>query len=199
VPRPIRIALLAFVLAGAAGAGAYVAAHTDPFPPGVEDPGARPDVGPSPGVEPVERWRLSLRSRSAHRYRVGGSCRTAWRATVALDVDAAGSVRGDGRATLVADEVCDFPVAQVQARALDLLALGDRGARAISFVVSVPGVKPPGADDLGGFRASLARTTFRVPVEDGAGSLRAATSIADGQGGTYRSSFAVRIRCAEGC
>lgn len=38
----VKVVVWILVLLVCAGAGAFVASRTDPFPPGVEDPGARP-------------------------------------------------------------------------------------------------------------------------------------------------------------
>ena len=40
MPKAVKILLWIGAFLACAGVGAYVAAHTDPFPPGVDDPGA---------------------------------------------------------------------------------------------------------------------------------------------------------------
>ena len=46
--RAVKVLLWIAVFAACFGVGAYVAAHTDPFPPGVDDPGATAGSGSRP-------------------------------------------------------------------------------------------------------------------------------------------------------
>ena len=75
---PVKIVAWTLAFAAAAGAGAYVAAHTDPFPPGVDDPGARStspstSVVPTPTSEPEpRRWQVDAEVGSEHQLHVEG-------------------------------------------------------------------------------------------------------------------------------
>jgi hypothetical protein len=106
VSRPIRIALWVLLFAGAAAGGAVVAAHTNPFPPGVEDPGQVGTVSPSPTTE-AARWTGTGQATTEHRLYVGGSCTTTWRFTLVLHVSGT-DMSGLAIARLRRRE-CDFP------------------------------------------------------------------------------------------
>ncbi len=43
--RVLKVAAWAALFLACAGVGAYIAAHSDPFPPGVDRPGASPSCG----------------------------------------------------------------------------------------------------------------------------------------------------------
>ena len=78
--RGLKIVVWVGVFAVCAGAGAFVAAHTNPFPPGVEDPGARSTTPPSTSPSPAsERWSLAMTSATRHELHVGGASATAYR------------------------------------------------------------------------------------------------------------------------
>ncbi|HSL11380.1 MAG TPA: hypothetical protein VLA82_08720 [Actinomycetota bacterium] len=195
MPRWAKVAIWIVVFATCAGAGAYVAAHTDPFPPGVDDPGARatPDpTGDAPADE--ERWRVTVRGSATHVVRVGGTCESAWSGSArfrvvddALPEGARVSVDGVGS--------CDFPVAQIQAEQLELeIFASDEGNDLVSL--RVVGRTPTGAEDLGGFATAIVRERFAVAADEAA---RVRGEIADGRGGTIRSVIEVATRCVSGC
>jgi hypothetical protein len=54
------------ILLACAGVGAFVASRSDPFPPGVRDPGAVPSESPSPSKPDLVRWELTMSSRTKH-------------------------------------------------------------------------------------------------------------------------------------
>ena len=221
ISRPIRIVIWIAVFAACAGAGAYVAAHTDPFPPGVEDPGSRPGGAEAPGgaaptgnadptgepaAEPPS-WRLGIVSATSHRFRVGGSCRTDWRAKIRLELAPDGAVAGAGPAHLVDGLRCDFPVAQIQATSIDLGVNGTwertgRGMTIRLLIVEI-GRDPAGSRDLGGLASTLRllepelRSTGDRPI----GSIGADVRVErdDGDGGTWFASYALTARCLSGC
>ena len=76
------MAAWAAVFLACAGTGAYIAAHTDLFPPGVDRQGGSPfpTVSPSPRRRPrTPVWAGTLRSVTYHELYVGGRCTTRWR------------------------------------------------------------------------------------------------------------------------
>jgi len=207
MPRWIKVLVWTLVFTACAAAGAVVASRTDPFPPGVEDPGARgaeptsdPSEPPGGAPSPVPaRWRLTLSSTSRHTFRVGGSCTTKWTATAVLRIDADGAVTGSGRAERAGAVACDFPVEQVQADELGLDVSGTRAGDDISLVITSAAVTPPGSDDLGGFRASIGTGKIALPIAEGRGSTRVRAEVPDGVGGTRSSVSDLRVRCVAGC
>lgn len=187
------------VLGACAAAGAYVAANTDPFPPGVEDPGARGNSGPDTTEAPAgqaRRWRVVIRSTSTHAFRVGGACRTTWRAGFRAKEDPSGALEGAGVAELVDGPVCDFPVAQVQAESADLRAAGSIADGVLAFELRAGETTPAGAADAGGFLEMVGEASFEVAHGDRA---RVVLKASDGRGGTFRTVTTAAVRCARGC
>ena len=199
MPRWAKVVIWIVVFGACAAAGAYVAANTDPFPPGVDDPGARTD--PSADPTPVDlpdtsdnvRWVVRLESTSSHTFRVGGACRSDWTGRITLRFDEAGSVEGGGTAEL-SRAGCDFPIAQEQARSIDLTFFGvARAGASTAVTTSVAGVSPLGSRDLGGFVETVRGATFRF--EDGV--ARVVAERSDGAEGTLRSE--TTLSCIQGC
>ena len=69
MPNPLKVVLWMLAFAAAVGAGAFVASRSNPFPPGVEDPGARPTVAPKSPSPTANVWKLSM-DISSHHYRL---------------------------------------------------------------------------------------------------------------------------------
>src|SRR5687768_5721708 len=111
--RVVKVAAWTAAFVAAAGAGALVAANTNPFPPGVDRPGEgtgaspQPTTTPSPEPEP-ERWRATLRSFTFHELYVGGRCVSRWSGVLRFTIDPDGRAQGAGRARLRGDLDCDF-------------------------------------------------------------------------------------------
>ena len=110
-----------------AGVGAYIAAHSDPFPPGVDRPGASPMASASPSGPPACRSGGSGASGASRTT----SCTSeadappAGAADLRFTVDAeTGAVEGAGAARLFGELECDFPIAQVQAERVELAMTG---------------------------------------------------------------------------
>jgi hypothetical protein len=195
VPRWLKALIWIAVFAACAGAGAYVAAHTDPFPPGVDDPGARgtPSTTGSPSATPsIERWRITVRGSAVHTFRVGGACTSSWSGSARFPVDGA-EVVAHARLELTGDGSCDFPVAQVQAERLDveLVTTDDDEAQ-----FRVIGRTPPGSEDLGGFASVIVQQRFSLAPDTGSG---AQSELSDGKGGTIQGSVRIAVRCLTGC
>ena len=198
MPRWLKVLIWIVVFAACAGVGAYVAAHTDPFPPGVDDPGARavPSSTDQPSASPsLERWRIAVRGSAGHAFRVGGTCSSSWSGSSRFPVSEDG-IAADARIELAGDGSCDFPVAQVQAERLELALVSDVDGGELMLGMRVVGRSPPGAEDLGGFATAIVRERFALApgVSAGAGS-----QLADGKGGTIESSVRVAVRCVSGC
>ena len=136
--KGVKVAAWAAVFLACAGVGAYIAAHSDPFPPGVDRPTGStgtsgPPISPSPSSapEPVA-WVGSFRSFTYHDLYVGGRCTTRWRGRLRFRVDPAGIAAGNGSARLFGKLVCDFPIEQTQVQRIGLAVPGGSATGASS-------------------------------------------------------------------
>jgi hypothetical protein len=180
MPRALRLTVMAVLLLGSAGIGAFVASRSDPFPPGVEDPGARP-TGPTGPVGDVYRGAAVVRTE--HRLYVGGSCSSDW--IVRFELTGLGrSVEGPATARLRGRERCEFPSAQLQARRLRLDAVGRVRADEILIDLTETSRSPAGSTDVGALLAGLDRLTLRISFDTGNGPVD--LEFSDGARGTYR-------------
>jgi hypothetical protein len=178
------------VFAAAVGAGAFMASRSDPFPPGVEDPGARPitptptHTAPSPTV-----WALEMTSATAHHLHVGGSCRSDWRVRGTITIKPNGTAAGQGSAVLSQPATCDFPQSQVQTKKIALVVTGKLADGSLRLSFSEAGRTPVGSQDLGGFTNTLSLIRPVLRIRDG--SERATVSVQasrpDGDLGSYSS------------
>jgi hypothetical protein len=182
--RAVKVVLWVAVFAACFGVGAYVAAHTDPFPPGVEDPGARPDPSGT-STEPTGdgAWVVQIEMRTYHDLYVGGRCAANWRAEVALEI-ADPALTGNGAAVLKGELRCDEPTAQVQADRIELIAVGTVQADELRFRLEDTARSPVGAQDLSGLVKTLPTLRFQLPLRDGATATFDIT-VPDGDRGTY--------------
>jgi hypothetical protein len=198
VRRGAKVVIWTGVFIACAGAGAYVAAHTNPFPPGVEDPGARPTTPPPSSSPQNERWNLVMDSATRHELHVGGSCRSGWGTAGVITIHPDGTVTGTARAR-VRGWGCDFAVAQVQTR---VIRLGVRGARTgdrVQVRFSIIGSTPAGSQDLGGFTATIGGMRPELRVTDGHAGGGARASRPDGDLGRYINASEIQLDCATGC
>ena len=204
--RFVKPAVWAAAFLACAGAGALLAAHTDPFPPGVDRPtgtGPTGGTGPTPSAEPVvERWTGVMPAAARHDLYVGGSCRSRWHTELRLSIEPDGSVSGTGVAVPVGDASCDFPQAQEQANRIRMAVEGrltSTGSLRITFEHVTP--VPTGSTDLGGFVGFLVDARVVMAIDDGA--AFSATPIdderSDGNRGTYVVDGTLRLRCLSGC
>jgi len=199
VRRWVKLFVWSSVFLLCAGAGAYVAAHTNPFPPGVEDPGARPTTPPPTSPAPTaQRWNLVMYSATRHDLHVGGSCRSGWRTTGLITIDPDGSVSGDARARL-SGWSCDFPVAQVQTRLVQLIVSGRSSDGRVTLRFRRSGVTPAGSQDLGGFTATIGQLDPVMELSGRYGNTPAHASRPDGDFGRYVDDSKVQLGCATGC
>jgi hypothetical protein len=188
----VRTLMWVGILLACAGVGAFIASRSNPFPPGVEDPGARPSTGPSPTVGKATRWRMAMVSRTTHTYRVGGSCSSQWRMRTSIRMAETGRVAGVGVAHLLPGARCDFPTAQVQTARVEIRILGRRDGDVLQLRFRETAVAPPGSQDLGGFVKTLPRFRFSIPGRAGA-ELSRPERFEDAQGEIYAAVTTVRL------
>ena len=178
------------ILLACAGVGAFIGSRSNPFPPGVPDPGAVPS--PSPGPPRVE-LSITMVSRTTHTYHVGGSCTSAWRVEGRIRISASGRVRGRGVARLRPGARCDFPTAQVQSRRVAIRFLGRRDGGELELRFREVSRMPEGSQDLGAFLKTL--ETLRVVIPERAGSeLSKPMRIEDPEDEIYASVTTIRLR-----
>jgi hypothetical protein len=193
--RVAKVAAWTAAFLACAGVGAYVAAHTNPFPPGVDRP-SEAAASPTPSPPGPDRWRGTMRSFTTHAYYVGGRCITRWRGTLVFEVGERGRFLGTGRFRLDGRLECDFPVEQVQARGVDVTVSGTIRADRLRLSISEDGLRPLGSADYGGLVGALPlRVELRVRPSNEVAD-RVAVRRTDEQGrGTYEASTGLRLRC----
>ena len=166
----VKIVVWTIVFAACAAVGAVVAANTDPFPPGVDDPGKRPGAASTPTVDPpgpTGTWLVRIDTRTYHDLLVGGRCAANWRIDIGFAV-ADGPVDSAGAATLKSQLRCDEPTAQVQAERIDLRAVGVLRAGELRFRLEETGRSPAGSQELSGFLETIPTVRLEISARDGA-------------------------------
>jgi hypothetical protein len=188
----VRVLLWVVILLACAGVGAFIGSRSNPFPPGVPDPGARPSDSPSPPPPELDEWPITMVSRTTHTFHVGGSCTSAWRVKGTLRISAAGKITGRGVGRLQPGAGCDFPSAQVQAERILILFLGRRAGGELDLRFRDGGRMPAGSQDLGAFAKTL--ETLRVAIVERPGSeVKKQARIEDPEGEIYRSATTIRL------
>jgi hypothetical protein len=187
--RSLRIVAWIAAFAACAGVGAFIASRTDPFPPGVEDPGARPAPSASVTRSPVppgaERWWGTVRAHTFHDLFVGGRCRTDWVIPLTFSVDEDGVISGTGTATLQGGLECDFSTAQIQAEEIDLVVGGHQRDGLLDLSLEPQVFVPEGSSDYGGLVATLPKLPS-VRLDDPTAPERyVQVRVPDGGQGTY--------------
>lgn len=198
--RTLKVTVWVVVFALCAGIGAFIASRTNPFPPGVQDPGARsltptPTVTPSP-VPAGVTWNGRVLAATSHQLFVGGTCSTSWRIDLTFFVNDFGKVTGKGTAHLRGRLRCDFQTAQVQARTLRLRISGRHANGHIALGFALTGRAPTGSDDYGG----LIRTLPAFPsmkVESGSISDQTVVQVPDGDQGNYEAHYQALLTCGD--
>jgi hypothetical protein len=189
-----RVLLWVVILLACAGVGAFIGSRSNPFPPGVPDPGATPpSESPGPTPSEVVGWSTTMVSRTTHTYHVGGSCTSVWHLDARLRVSEAGRIRGRGVARLQPGARCDFPSAQVQARRVVVLVGGRREGDFLVLRFEVGQVLPAGAQDLGAFGKTLGELRVTIPERAGA-EVRKPSRIEDPEDEIYASVTTIRLR-----
>jgi hypothetical protein len=166
--RGIKVAAWAAVFLACAGAGAYIAAHSDPFPPGVDRPGASSSPNsPSPSATPQPVvWAGSVQSMSYHELYVGGRCTTRWRGNIRFTVNDQGEIDGMGRMRLLGKLRCDFPIAQTQVRRFELAVHGRILNGGMALRLTQVSIDPTNGRDFGSFGAFLPFHTLLATKDD---------------------------------
>jgi hypothetical protein len=201
--RPVKIVIWVVVFAACAGAGAYVAANTDPFPPGVEDPGDRPFPSssiptPTEAPRPVT-FDVALEVESRHELYVGGMCDTDWEATLRVVADEDGSVEATGDVGLIGEAQCSFPQAQIQAETISVEIRGAFRGGVLSLSFTETGRDPHGSRELGGFAKTLDLIRPTIELSDGGGSDFVAASRGDADRGRFLSETRFQVSCVRSC
>jgi hypothetical protein len=187
----VRIVVWVLVFAACAAVGAVVAANTNPFPPGVDDPGVRSSASVShapsslePTPEPAgDAWLVRVDTRTYHDLLVGGRCAANWRIDIAITV-ADGPIDSPGAATLKSELRCDEPTAQVQAERIDLRAVGVLRDGELRFKFEETGRSPAGSQELSGFLETIPTLHLVMPARDGA-TASFDLELPDGGQGTF--------------
>ena len=164
MPRWVRVLVWVAVFTACAGVGAFIASRSNPFPPGVEDPGARATTPTATPSVAQAGYLVTGTARTSHDLFVGGSCETDWTIELRVGVDDAGRAQGTGAAHLEGDLRCDFPTAQTQAEEVELEVGGHlRGARPRPQPGSPTSMLPDGSNDFGGLVPTLPSVPHRPP------------------------------------
>ena len=193
--KPVKIVVWVLVFAVAAGAGALMASRSDPFPPGVEDPGARPTSTETPRPSPAgpQGWGLLMASTTEHRLHEGGVCSSDWTVRGGLTATSNGSLEGQAVATLDAPAGCDFAQAQVQTKKLGLDVVGVLRGSKLRLTFTETSRSPAGSQDLGGFVGTLRSITPIANVAGGRGGTVLVVAVPDGDQGSYVSNNKVQL------
>lgn len=180
--RSVKVLGWVFAFSASFAVGAVIAAHSDPFPPGVTDPGAAVTTTTPPPTPTVTTLTGTLDLRTVHTLYVGGACRTNWRGTLSLQADPADNVTGTGTFDLLGGLHCDFPVVQVQTKTIAVSVAGSVKGQRVSLTLTDTGRDPKASSDFGG----LAHTVefLKLSVVAG-GSQQVHASRYDGDRGTY--------------
>lgn len=184
----MKFVVWTLVFAACAAVGAVVAANTNPFPPGVDDPGARPAPSSAPSSaapSETEAGALLVRIdiRTYHDLLVGGRCAASWRVDIGIAA-ADGPIDGGGAAALKGEIRCDEPTAQVQAERIDLRAVGVLRDGELRLRLEEKGRSPAGSQELSGFLETIKRLRLEMPTRDGA-TESFDFEIPDGRQGTF--------------
>jgi hypothetical protein len=197
VRRGVKIVVWILAFAVSAGVGAFIASKTNPFPPGVEDPGARPStsstVTPSGSAAQGIGYLLEGTARTRHDLHVGGSCATDWSLTIHVSIVDPGQASGTGVARLRGDLRCDFPTAQTQATRVALSARGSSRGDVLDLTLLSGGTFPGGSSDFGGLTSTL-RLFPNIRLAGDAGRGRSAGRLKDGDLGDYVATYVITAR-----
>jgi hypothetical protein len=171
VKRVLTVAVWAAVFLGAAGIGAFVAAHTDLFPPDVSGATGTPSSGAPTGGPAADdpTWTGVIRSNTYHDLYVGGRCSTRWVTRLTFDLLDGGRIAGTGTAKLETDLECTFPNAQVNVEEIEVTVAGSWDARGFRIRLHAGDRAPAGTIDYGGFESTVlakdASAEMTVPLD----------------------------------
>ena len=185
-----------FAFSACFAVGAVIAAHSDPFPPGVTDPGATVAPTQSPSRASGPTLTGTLRLQSVHNLYVGGACRTNWQGTITVQQDAAGSVSGTGSFHLAGGLRCDFSVIQVQAKTVHVGVTGSVKGTRVTLVLAEAGSDPKASSDFGGLTHTVQLLRLAAPL---GGQQQVHASRSDGDRGTYTTTGTFTVSCTANC
>ena len=185
-----------FAFSACFAVGAVIAAHSDPVPPGVTDPGATVAPTQSPSRASGPTLTGTLRLQSVHNLYVGGACRTNWQGTITVQQDAAGSVSGTGAFHLAGGLHCDFSVIQVQAKTVHVGVTGAVEGKLVSLILTEAGVDPKASSDFGGLTHTAQLLRLAAPL---GGQQQVHASRSDGDRGTYTTTGTFTVSCTANC
>ena len=193
MPKLLKIAIWVAVFAACAGVGAFVASRSNPFPPGVEDPGLHQT--PSPTQPAATAWDLSMFVKSEHVLHEGGACGSDWKVSGTITIQPNGDASGAADADLASPASCDFSQSQVQTKAIRLVITGTSAHSSLRLSFSEGGRTPVGSQDLGGFTNTLRfiHLSVRLPAGAQRGKAGAHVTRSDGDLGTYSSTTTLRL------
>jgi hypothetical protein len=184
MPKALKVALWVLLFSIAIAAGAYQASRSNPFPPGVEDPGARPPSrSTSSPHDDATTAGLRMQIVSRHELHVGGSCESHWQVRGSVAIGDDGRASGDGKATLSEPAHCAFSQAQVQTKAIKLVIGGKTVDGKLRLSFSEAGRSPAGSQDLGGLPSTLALIHPAFPPRGGSAAVH--VTRPDGDLGRY--------------
>lgn len=189
--RWMKVAGWVFAFSASFAVGAVIAAHSDPFPPGVTDPGApvTPTTTPSPTPTPTALTG-TLDLQTVHTLYVGGACRTNWHGILSLQADATGTLTGTGTFDLLGGLHCDFPVVQVQTKTITVSVAGSMKGQRASLTLTDTGRDPKASSDFGGLAHTVEFLNLSV-VTGRTQQVHAYRSDGDRGGYTATGTFAV--------
>ncbi len=195
MPKPLKVVIWVAVFTVCAGVGAFVASRSNPFPPGVEDPGAHLTPTPTPTQPVPTSWTLTMRVNTQHTLHEGGACRSDWNVTGTIEIQANGTAAGAADAKLAPPAACDFAQSQVQAKEIRLNVRGTRAAGVLRLSFSEAGRTPVGSSDLGGFTNTLRfiHPAVKLPADAQAGHATTKVTRSDGDLGSYSSTTLLRV------
>ncbi len=167
--RGVKVAAWAAVFLACAGVGAYIAAHSDPFPPGVDRPSGSSSpatlASPSTSPQPVV-WAGNVKSVTYHELYVGGRCTTRWRGILRFTANDQGEIDGTGQMRLLGTLRCDFPIAQTQVRRFELAVHGRILPGGMALRLAQLSIDPTNGRDFGAFGAFLPFRTLLATKDD---------------------------------
>jgi hypothetical protein len=196
VPKPVKVVVWVAVFAACAGVGAFVASKSNPFPPGVEDPGAGHTLPPPTSVAPQPAdWNVTMHIDSQHTLHEGGACRSDWDVSGSIQIQPNGKASGVADAKLAAPASCDFAQSQVQTKALRLVITGTRAAGVLKLSFAEGGRTPVGSQDLGGLTNTLhfIHPVVKLPAGAEQGHATTKVSRSDGDLGSYSSTTLLQL------
>jgi hypothetical protein len=205
VRRVLTVAVWAAVFLGAAGIGAYVAAHTDLFPPDVtRATGSGPSTATSTGGPAADgpTWTGVIRSNTYHDLYVGGRCSTRWVTKLTFHLLDGGRITGTGTAKLETDLACPFPNAQINVEEIETIVSGRWDPQGFRIRLHAGDRAPAGTADFGGFESTVlagdSSAEMTVPLDTNrlaSGSTRLEREDEQGRG-TYVSFNRVSLEAA---